>query len=617
MKLEKYILYAILGWFSFFSSVVFGQEHWTELPSIPDKEGFAGLYAGVSNDVLICAGGANFPNKKPWEGGIKKWYNQIYLLDNINGKWNKADTQLPSARAYGIAVSYDDKVILIGGNDSNKFFNDVLSIEYSNGKVAIDYDYPQLPEPLSNMSGALINGVIYVAGGQSFANELAKNTFYILDLKTKKSDRKWTKGPSWPGAPRIQSVSANHNGDFYLFSGFNLKIDTNANVDRVLLKDAYRYRPGKSDLQSGVWTKLPDLPRAAAAAPSPAFKVGMAHLVIAGGLDKETLKFKDPSTHPGFKESVIAFNVDSNEWVAMNDMPKGSSRVTAPSVYWEDHWVVPNGESGPGIRSEKVYAFDTSISFGWQNWLTLIVYLGLMLLIGFYFSRKEVSTDDYFLAGKRIPWWAAGLSIYGTQLSAITFMAIPAIVYATDWRLAIGTLMILGIVPIIIKFYLPTFRRMNITTAYEYLEGRFNLKVRILGSLTFILMQLGRMGVVLYLPAIAISSVTGIDIILCITVMGLFATAYTVLGGIEAVIWTDVIQVIVLMGGALACIFVAVSNIDGGATEVIRIGIENDKFKLLDWSLDYTQLVFWVAIIGFFFSISFPTHRIRWLFKDI
>src|SRR5690606_11923192 len=140
-----------------------------------------------------------------------------------------------------------------------------------------------------------------------------------------------------------------------------------------------------------------------------------------------------------------------------------------------------------------------------------VLYLVGMVFIGFYYSKNNVTTEDYFVAGRRIPWWAAGLSIYGTQLSAITFMAIPAIVFATDWTLALGSMMILAIVPFVIHYYLPFFRGLNVTTAYEFLESRFNVKVRTLASVTFILMQLARMGIVIYLPSIAISSVTGID----------------------------------------------------------------------------------------------------------
>src|SRR5690606_16434115 len=105
-----------------------------------------------------------------------------------------------------------------------------------------------------------------------------------------------------------------------------------------------------------------------------------------------------------------------------------------------------------------------------------------------------------------------------------------------------------------IFFYLPFFRRLNVVTAYEYLEKRFDVLVRLFGSATYIFFQFARVGIVLYLPALALSAVAGIDIYLCIFLMGVFATIYTVMGGMEAVIWTDVVQVIVLLGGAVLCI---------------------------------------------------------------
>jgi SSS family transporter len=229
-----------------------------------------------------------------------------------------------------------------------------------------------------------------------------------------------------------------------------------------------------------------------------------------------------------------------------------------------------------------------------------------MLYIGYYYSKRGNSTDDFFVAGRRIPWWAAGISIYGSQLSAITFMAIPAIVYATDWSLAIGSIMILAVVPLVIKYYLPFFRRLNVTSAYQYLEDRFDVKVRLLASVTFMFMQLARIGIVLYLPAIAITSVTGINVYLCIAIMGVFCTIYTVMGGIEAVIWTDVVQVAVLLGGAIMCLVIAILNVEGGITQAIETGLALDKFKMLHWGWDSSQLVVWVALTGFFFLSIIP-----------
>ncbi len=608
MNCKDYVILLFL--LSLLYATALGQ--WSEFPPLPDPEGFAGLYAGTSHGVLICAGGANFPEAKPWDGGTKKWFDKIFYFDADENSWQVAEQKLPWSRAYGVSITYQDQIILIGGSDAERYYAEVVGLEYLDGEVTFDFSFPPLPKPLANMCGAIVDGVIHIAGGSESPKGLALKDFYLLDLKVKKSARQWRRGPSWPGPARIQAVSASHDGMFYLLSGFTLRHTEEGAVDRKLLIDAYRYLPDANDIAAGKWHSLPEMPRGVAAAPSPAFTAGMSHIIIPGGLDEATLQHTDPSTHPGFSEEVMAFNTHSQSWVAMGEMPKGRSRVTAPTVSFKNQWMVLSGERGPGVRSPSVYTYRSGLTFGLVNWLTLLGYLLLMLLMGLFFSRRGKSTDDYFLGGGRIPWWAAGISIYGTQLSAITFMAIPAIVYATDWRLAIGTLMILAIVPVIVTYYLPYFRRFKITTAYEFLERRFNFHVRLLGSLTFILLQLGRMGVVLYLPAIAISSVTGIDILLCIAAMGLFATAYTVLGGIEAVIWTDVIQVIVLLGGALACIFVAMGQIEGGISEVIRLGTENNKFLLLDWRWNASELVFWVAIVGFFFLnlISYSSDQV-------
>src|SRR5690625_656290 len=117
-----------------------------------------------------------------------------------------------------------------------------------------------------------------------------------------------------------------------------------------------------------------------------------------------------------------------------------------------------------------------------------------MILIGVKYSKRQKSTEDYFKGGGRIPWWAAGLSLFGTSLSAITFMAIPAKTYMTDWGYFFFQMTPLLAAPVLIALYVPYFRSLNITSAYEYLENRFNLLTRILGSLSFIILQLGRVG---------------------------------------------------------------------------------------------------------------------------
>src|SRR5690606_30918590 len=138
----------------------------------------------------------------------------------------------------------------------------------------------------------------------------------------------------------------------------------------------------------------------------------------------------------------------------------------------------------------------------------------------FYFAKNGKNTDDFFLGGKRIPWWAAGLSLMATQVSAIGFMATPAKTFATDWLYFAGVATWFIVVPIATLIFIPFFCKLNITSAYEYLEVRFNLLVRVLAALLYCLLQLGRIAIVLYLPALALSAVVGLDVWVCIAIMG-------------------------------------------------------------------------------------------------
>ena len=210
--------------------------------------------------------------------------------------------------------------------------------------------------------------------------------------------------------------------------------------------------------------------------------------------------------------------------------------------------------------------------------------------------KKRLRTSFWGAGG--VPWWAAGLSIFGTQLSAITFMAIPAKAYATNWVQFLFNMGIIATAPLIVFCFLPFYRRQNVTTAYEYLEKRFNVVIRLIGSTLFIIFQIGRLGIVLLLPSLALSVVTGINVHLCILIMGILSTLYTVMGGIEAVIWTDVLQVFVLVGGALICLFIAIFQIDGGVTGFFTTALQEGKFHLIDWDWDLSRLTIWVIILA-------------------
>ena len=438
-------------------------------------------------------------------------------------------------------------------------------------------------------------------------------TFWALDLAKPRDALEWRELGPWPGRGRMLSVAAVQNDNFFLIGGVAFKQDGDGNNQREYLNDCYRYDPKK---KKDRWAQIADLPRFAAAAPSPAISLGQSHLAVIGGDDAlyagRVEELKDD--HPGFPADVLVYHTITDTWTAMGEFPKDVTAgvwptVTTNTTRWRGRYVVPTGEARPGVRTPNVYwakPIERREGFDTLDYGVLVAYLGVLVAMGVFFSRREKSTNDFFLGGHRVPWWAAGLSIFGTQLSAITFMAIPALVYRTDWVYFIGNMMIVAIAPLVVYVYLPFYRRLNVTSAYEYLQLRFNAPTRLLGSGAFVLFQLGRMGVVLYLPALALSAVTGVNIYLCICVMGVLATLYTVLGGIEAVIWTDVVQVIVLLGGALLSLIIIATKVDGGVGGLIAMGAAEDKFQPANLTWDFTVTALWIVVLGRLFEQLVP-----------
>ena len=300
-----------------------------------------------------------------------------------------------------------------------------------------------------------------------------------------------------------------------------------------------------------------------------------------------------------FNDELLIYHTITDTWTTESKSPL-LAKAGAAVVPINGKWIVVNGEVKPGVRSNTVTQVEISVrtEFGWLNWTVLAVYLLGMLALGFYFMRKENGADDFFKGGGRIPWWAAGISIYATMLSAITYMTIPAKSFTTDWTYYPMLWMILLVSFPVIKYYLPYFRKLNVTSAYEILEQRFNLFTRLLASTLFCVFMIVRMAIVLYLPSLALTAVTGMDIYLCIVLMGLVTIIYCTMGGVEAVIWGDVVQGLILVGGAIFAVIYLAVNTEGGVSAYIDIALENDKFRLFDWSNSWSQATWWVIIIG-------------------
>ena len=228
----------------------------------------------------------------------------------------------------------------------------------------------------------------------------------------------------------------------------------------------------------------------------------------------------------------------------------------------------------------------------------IIVYLALMAGTGFYFMRRNKDADAYFKAGGRLPWWVVSLSIYATMFSSITFISVPAMSFSWDMTYYVISFGILLMAPIVVKWYLPFFRKLNLTSAYEYLEVRFNLPCRLFASAAFILFMIARTAIVAYLPALAISAVTGIDINVAIVAVTLVTILYCAIGGVEAVIWSDFIQSIILIGSTALIIAWAICGTDGGFAGFIAKGMDAHKFRVFDFAFDWTKPCFWVVFVS-------------------
>lgn len=587
----------------FFAPLATAGLEWSELPPLPDSHGFAGTLAGTSEGALIVAGGANFPDGPPWAGGVKAWHDRIFVLESPDGTWREAG-RLPGPLAYGVAFSTPAGLVCVGGNDAEIHHAEVLRLRWNGSEIETE-SLPPLPVPLANMAGAMVGDTIHLIGGSVAPDATtASNRHFSFD-----GDR-WRELEPLPAAGRIFPVAASRDGDFFVFSGASLAPDADGKPARTYLRDAWKFDASQA------WTRLTDLPRAAVAAPSPAPTTGASHLMIIGGDDGTLATFEPKSAHPGFSREILAYDTVTHTWTAGPALPENfSAPVTTAVVDWRGRFVIPTGEIRPAVRSPQVFAATVAAkksAFGALNWAVVGIYLAAMIGVGIFFMRREAAstTEAYFRGGQRIPAWVAGLSIFATMLSALTFMGIPARAYRTDVSWYIGQLSILLIIPIVATCYLPFFRKLDLTSAYEYLERRFSLPCRLFASVSFTAFHLGRIAIVLYLPALALAAVSDIDVITAITVIGVLCLIYTVIGGIEAVVWTDAIQALVLMAGAILCFVLAAAHVDGGLVGIAEIAKADHKlFDNLRWDsfsfADGTNSAV-VLFVAFFFNSLVP-----------
>ncbi len=239
-----------------------------------------------------------------------------------------------------------------------------------------------------------------------------------------------------------------------------------------------------------------------------------------------------------------------------------------------------------------------SVAFTLVDYAVVVGYFIGILSLGLFFWRRNNSADQFTAGGRSLPGWLCGLSIFATYLSSISYLALPGKAFVDNWNVFMFSVALPPAAAIAVYYFLPLYRRSGEVSAYSLLENRFGLWARLYASGFYLLFQIARIGVVMYLMALPMAVLFGWDIRVVILVTGVVVTLYSFIGGILAVIWADAIQAIVLMAGALLALTVLLSTMPGGPAEVFRVASAADKFSLGDpspWSFGKSTI--WVVLL--------------------
>src|SRR5688500_4144914 len=235
----------------------------------------------------------------------------------------------------------------------------------------------------------------------------------------------------------------------------------------------------------------------------------------------------------------------------------------------------------------------------------IILYLAAMVVIGFYFSRRNKNTEQFTRASGKIPGWAIGLSIYATFLSSNTFLGVPGKAFGSNWNAFVFSISMPFAAWVASKFFVPFYRNTGEISAYTHLENRFGPWARTYTVICFLLTQLARMGSIFFGIALSLQALTGYGMATIMIVMGICIILYTVLGGMEAVIWIEVVQGIIKTLGAVLILYLIVAEMPGGVSDILQIGNSQDKFSLGSLSPNFTEATFWVVLFyGFFINLN-------------
>lgn len=536
---------------------------WEQLPSSVDSfMGKKGMFHGFVNSRLVVGGGY-----RPGTG--KGGYDSVlFKADGYTGKPVRTFV-LDQPVADAGAGNGEGMLVYAGGKNTTGLLRSVRVLTFSVDNKITAAVLPDLPEPVCRPAVLVSGKKIYVAGGRTSSG--FSHQFLELDLDQKVNG--WKTLTSFPSNLINPALFMQSDGE--QISVYLAATSTDA-VSNSLKGSMLKY-----DALKKIWVDQSADRFAALGDNASAVATGSTYALISCG---------------SAGDSLYLFNTITKRVVYTDVLPAGETGGTQTVLKdGKDYRLLRSGVGGWQQWIGK--SEDATFFSGW-DYIVVISYLLLTVFIGLKYSGKHQSTTTYFKGDGKIPAWAVGISILGAQISAISFMSTPAKVYATNWNYFILSVGVILVIPVVNRYFIPFYRRLNITSAYEYLHKRFNYAMRFTASLLYILFELGRLAVILILPSLALTVVTGIDVNMCVLLMGLITLVYTFKGGIKAVIWTDVMQVFVLFGGSILCIVYILFFLPGKVPALSQLLVQQDKFNIIDTQLNLTTPNFWVVLVA-------------------
>ena len=483
-------------------------------------------FVGRDGDTLLVLGGFI-------EQAVS---HSVYYLAKDASKWS-ALAPLQDHIYGGAAVSHADGVICVGGFKNNTLSKVVIRYSIEDGQLQ-GTSLPDLPMGIEDVKAALVSDRLYALGS---------DVVYSLDLLTDAAV--WEPLDSWQPSPAKIIAAVGVADRLYVFTH-----DEHFKVMRLTGNNGFELL-GETDYDLSEMFAAP---------------CGQGHVVFV--------------SKSGQSDDILAYHTITNQWVLLGKLPHTVDH--AGIVFTDVTFDIIGSDASVNVK-----AINPPTKYGWVDHAVVAVFIVGMLLIGAYLSKREKSSADYFRGGNRIPWWASGLSLFATGSSAITLMAMPGKAFSTDWvYLTVTFYSVMTILPICVCVYVPIARRLNVATANEYLERRFNVFLRMAGSIIWSLIQiLGRMAAIMILPAIAISSITGLSIETCIIIMGVVTTCYVFLGGLEGVIWTDVLQAFVMILAVVVSAGWALFSLTMSPNEALATIQSAQKLHMFDWQITFLE----------------------------